>query len=230
MEIEANEGRVTPESGAGTRKRTVVGYMEGRGGLETSSPDAAMAAWDAELSHSASLLGDLIEEAKQIELAMAEVRHLLRLSQPAMWDRYSVRWWVPYTGSRRLPVLVREQSGIKGRVKPVRVTTRGTKIRVDRGFSLNADLTKEAVDTYWLLWNMRESVVAELTRINKALSGDKQKRRGAVQNLAERMRDLQAEAQGRLTDVGLGDDIEDAEDEQSAGEAVEQCGAMSAAE
>lgn len=213
MEIETDEGRGTPGEGAESRKvRKVVGYMEGRGGLDTATPDAALAAWDAELAQSTELLAGLIEEAKQIDRAMAEVRQLLRVSQPAMWGRFSVRWWVPYTGSRRLPVLVREQSGVKGRVKPERVKTRGAKQRVDRGFSLCADLAKDAVDAYWSLWNLREQVTAELARINKALSGDKQKRRGAVQALSDRMLALQAEAESRLADVGLADDQGDPED------------------
>lgn len=203
MGEEVTEGRVPSAEDAGNRKvRKVVGYIEGRGGVETATPDDALAEWESEGAGAAALLGDLYAEAQQIELAMAEVKKLLRLSQPPMWGRYSVRWWRPTTGSRRTPMLIREQAGAKGRITPERVKTRGAKQRVDRGFSLNADLAKEAVDTYWLLWHNREAALAEIRRVKLALAGDKQKRRDSVARLSERMKVLQAEAEKRLDEIG----------------------------
>lgn len=131
---------------------------------------------------------------------MAGVNLAMRWSQPPMFKRTSIRWWVSHGGRRREPVVVQELGGPNGRAKPTPVNSR-VQLRTDRGFGLCADLARQAFRAFWTLRAIRKEThdrIAALARAVKPLE-----RRGAViARVREEMAGVVREATSRLREVG----------------------------
>lgn len=190
-----------PESDApGRKRREAVGYLAGRGGLETQTPDGTIS--DIRL-HFAELRGrvdELEAEAIAIEQALAGVNEALHRTQPPMFKRTAIRWWIPRGNRKREPVMIQELGGAKGRMKPTAVNQR-VQLRTDRGFGLCADLAKQAFRAFWTLKAIRKETHAKIAALGRAVKP--MERRGAVvARVQAEMAEVVREAQGRLRDVG----------------------------
>lgn len=197
-------------SAGGWKDRKAVGYLAGRGGEETLTPEATISEIRAHFSELRSRVDALEAEAIAIEEGMAEVNQALRWSQPPMFKRTSVRWWVSHGGRRREPVVVQELGGPNGRAKPTPVDSR-VHLRTDRGFGLCADLARQAFRAFWALRAVRREThdrVAALARAVKPLE-----RRGAVvSRVRAEMAGVTLEARRRLREVGYSGPEEAAEE------------------
>jgi len=184
-------------------KRSVVGYLAGRGGDETRSPNETKAEIRARFSALRAGLDALEAEALSLEDGIAEVGQVLKLSQPAgMYRELSVRWWKTSGHSRREPVLCRlEVQGRAGRLKVV-PAKRGIRLRRDRGFGLGTDVVAGAVESYWLLKGLRDELL-EVCRVLdvEVQRGSGRRRRSGVTGLA-RLRGLRDEMLERLNMSG----------------------------
>lgn len=194
------------------RKRSVVGYLRGRGGPATASPEEALAALVAELECARGMLEELVEEAVEVEKAFAEVRSALQRTQPPMFGRMVVSWWKLRAGGKRVPVLVQVKGDARGNEKPVRVDRRA-RLRKDGGFALNHDLNQRAVDLYWALWGLRCEVHDDLARLAQVLRRRRTKAKVIAARVAE-VKAVRAEAVRRLKLVGY--EVEEGEEEEAA--------------
>lgn len=182
-------------------KREAVGYLKGKGGPGTLGPGEAQAEWREVFAVLRQAVDELEAQALGAEEAMAAVGKALQRSQPRMYREVAIRWWRKQTGGRREPVLVRLDGGAGGRLKP-ELMGRTSKLRRDRGFGLNADLARDAVNGYWAVAAIRAEV-AEAVKELRRVAGAGVKRRGdALARWAEDAGRIHAEATQRLRDVG----------------------------
>lgn len=196
---------MSSESGKARVARKAVGYLVGRGGTDTLTASAAIEEHQGAGVQLLSQLQSLSEELQVIDLAIENVGAALNRAQPPMYGRFAVRWWKLYGGAAREPVLVRETGGPSGLLKPELVKTRGARQRTDGGFGLNADLAKQALDSFWLLKHQRKTVQQELAAVSKVLGRERGARRVAVTQLALDATAIQDEAERRLVAVGAVD-------------------------
>lgn len=193
-------GPVSAVDAPSRKRRQVVGYIAGRGGLETQTPEATISEIRDHFAELRSRVDALEAEAIAIEEAMAGVNRALRWSQPPMFRRMSIRWWVSHGGRRREPVMVQELAGPNGRAKPTPVNSR-TQLRTDRGFGLCADLARQAFRAFWALRAVRKETherIAALARAVKPL----ERRGAAVARIRDEMAEVVREATSRLREVG----------------------------
>ena len=192
--------------------KQAVGYLRGKGSAATSGPGATQDEWRGVFAQMRSKLDALEAQAVAIEAGMAGVGEALMRTQPPMYRRVLVRWWRKETGKRREPVLVRAEGGVGGRIKlePIR---RGAKLRTDRGFGLCADLAKQSVAGYWSLRESRRVLAAQVADLQRVLGRGEARRATVLERVALETARAQAEAMGRLRDVGY----VVAEDETEAG-------------
>jgi len=195
------------EPGDGGRKRSVVGYLRGRGGRKTADPAGALSVLRGEIREIAVGLTELLAEAERVEEAFLHVRRAFERVQPPMYGRMAVRWWLVNRTGRRVPCLIQVRGDGQGREKPVRVMDRRVRRRTDGGYGLNADLAKEVFEVYWALWALRCSVQEDLSRLAQVLRG-RRKKVGQVDRLAWDSVRLRAEATDRLRRVGFSFDAE----------------------
>lgn len=203
----------------------VVGYLEGRGGADvTRGPAAAIDEVSARVEVIEGRMRVLMEALARVDQGLDEVRRLLEVSQPPMWGRVLLRWWQG-DGASREPMLVRAERGPQGRMKLVRLRRPASvKLRVDRGFGLNADLAKRGVRLYQMLASRRKALVGLLGRLERQMQAMREDRVepvlvlvGEVEAEASRMR---AEAVDRLRVMGYevdGDGVVAGPEEESGG-------------
>lgn len=182
-------------------KREAVGYMRGRGGVETQTAADARAEWADVFAVIRGAVDELERQALASEDAMEAVARAVMRSQPRMYREVVVRWWRKQSGGRREPVLVRLDGGAGGRVKAVEVG-RGVRLRRDRGFGLNADLAREAVNGYWAVAALRAEVVEAARELRRVAGVGGKRRMAALLRWAEVAEGLHGEAMQRLRDVG----------------------------
>lgn len=191
------------EIGVVEAKREAVGYLKGRGGADTLTPDAAKAEWRDVFARMRADLDALELEVLAVEDALGDTARALNRSQPPMYRQMVVRWWKMggWSGQRREPVMVRLEGGAGGRIKPV-VAGRGVRLRTDRGFGLCADLAKLAVRDFWALSHMRKELATQVSGIGRSLTVGAARRGRAVAEVRERMAGIVREAEDRLRVVG----------------------------
>ena len=181
--------------------KQAVGYMKGRGSGATSGPGETQDEQRMLFAQLRARLDALEAGALAIESGMAGVGEALMRTQPPMYRRVMVRWWRCRGGENREPVLVQVDGGPGGRIKlePIR---RGAKLRTDRGFGLCADLAKRAVARYWALRELRRELAAQVTDLQRVLGRGEARRDVVLASTAVEAAQIQAEAMGRLRDVG----------------------------
>lgn len=193
-------GKASGTGAGGGNQREAVGYLAGRGGPETLTPEATMADIRRNFAELRSRVDALEAEALAIEEAMAEVNEALFRTQPPMFKRTSIRWWILRGGRKREPVVVQELAGANGRMKPTPVDAR-VRLRTDRGFGLCADLAKQAFKAFWTLKSIRKQTHTAISEVSRALKPVE--RRGAVvARVRGEMAGVVQEATQRLRDVG----------------------------
>lgn len=192
------------------KQREAVGYLAGRGGVDTLTPDATMADIRRHFAELRGRVDALEAEALALEEAMAGTNEALFRTQPPMFKRTAIRWWIARGGGKREPVAVQELGGAKGRVKPTLVDQR-VRLRTDRGFGLCADLAKQAFKAFWTLKGIRKQTHANIAALSRVLKPVE--RRGAViARVRSEMAEVVQEARGRLRDVGYDVPAEDSAD------------------
>lgn len=203
--------------GTPRKRQAVVGYLEGRGlpGV-TLGPEACI----TQIGERATLLKGRVEalraEIEAVDRGLAAVGRALKVSQPPMWKRVEVRWWLD--DGVRLPVLVRARPGPGGRLTVDRIRRAGIKLRTDRGFGLNADLAKRAFFLFWRLRKRRDDLVGLLANAERALAKARWDRletgREMLDAWVTEAADIEREAKDRLRQVGYDIPVDEPEAEE----------------
>lgn len=178
-----------------------VGYLRGRGGADTRSPEDSIAGWRESIAALREAVDVLEAQGVALDEAMAEVAGALHRTQPPMYRQVSLRWWKLGAGRRREPLLVRlESAGVKlAKVTPI---GRHARLRTDRGFGLSAELTHEAVGAYWALSYLRTELRELVTEARRTLRRGTGRRAKVIAPMGARMKAIQAEGIERLRAVG----------------------------
>lgn len=179
----------------------VPGYLQGKGEGKTWKPDEAIAALRAEAEDTIAQLQGMLVELERVEHAFVLVRQAFERTQPPMFNRMTVRWWITQTGQPRVPTLVQVRGTPQGKERPTAVTSPGVRLRKDGAYALNHDLNREVVRIYWQLHALRAEYRDALQGVRKESKG-RRGRSAAIAKAARRLLQIRAEATSRLIAVG----------------------------
>lgn len=179
----------------------VPGYLQGKGEGKTWKPDEAIAALRAEAQDTIAQLQGMLVELERVEHAFVLVRQAFERTQPPMFNRMTVRWWITQTGQPRVPTLVQVRGTPQGKERPTAITSPGVRLRKDGAYALNHDLNREAVRIYWQLHALRAEYRDALQGVRKESKG-RRGRSAAIDKAARRLLQIRAEATSRLIAVG----------------------------
>lgn len=195
------------------RGKEAVKFLRGAGGADTRTPEQALAEWREVIADTRQMLDALEAQGDALEHALVRLGEVLRKSQPPMYRTVSLRWWRLGGGRSREPTLVRTEAAGRGLVRPVMIGP-NSRLRVDRGFGLLADVTAEVVATFWALRVMWRELRDVPRGVQKALKAGFARREKKIAQYVARLEALHAESLARLDSVGLlsedGEPVDDA--------------------